>query len=256
VRNANCLATEPFVPSTPDTRVSRLAIREGDRQLRNTTSRFGDEVRQLRLRAGVSQAAVARAVGVHRSVVCRIEAGNTGVGLRTRARVAAVVGGDLRLVCYGGASPILVDAAHARLSQSVLDMCHSRWRITVEAPVPGPGRRSSDLRLSSGPDIVLIEIETHVRSLEAIIRECQEKRVAVATRVGAARVHIVLALPRTRHHQAIVRAHPTILATAFPIASSRLEAAMIGVDGRWPGDGVLWLATSSPSRRRPPAPGR
>jgi len=245
-----------LMTTAPGARVSRLAIREGDRQLRNTTSRFGDEVRELRLRAGISQAAVARAIGGDRSVICRIEGGDPSVGLRTRARVAAVVGGDLRLVCYGGASPILVDAAHARLSQSVLGMCHPRWRITVEAPVPGPGRRSSDRRLSSGPDIVLIEVETHIRSLEAIIRECQEKRVAVAVTVGAARVHIVVALPRTRHHQAIARAHPTILATAFPIASSRLEAAMTGADGRWPGDGVLWLATSSPGRRRPPAPGR
>ena len=235
--------------------VSRLALREGDRQLRSTVARFGDEIRQLRLRAGLSQAVVARAIGVDRSVVCRLEAGDPAVGLRLRARVAVVVGGDLRLVCYGGGTPILLDTAHARLIQGLLELSHPGWAVTIEAPVPGPGRRSSDVRLARGADIVLIEVETRVRSLEAIIRECQGKRADVAAQSVGSRVHIVLALPRTRHHQAIVRAHPTILATAFPIASSQLEAAMISVDGHWPGDGVLWLATSSRGRRRPRAPG-
>ena len=55
---------------------SRTAIHEGDRQLRRAGTRFGEEFRLIRLRTGVSQAAVARAIGVDRASICRIEAGD------------------------------------------------------------------------------------------------------------------------------------------------------------------------------------
>ena len=58
--------------------ISRAAIHGGDRQLRRTCARFGDEFREIRLRAGVSQAAVARSVDVARSVICRMEQGKSG----------------------------------------------------------------------------------------------------------------------------------------------------------------------------------
>ena len=59
--------------------IRREALWNGDRELRRTARRFGDEFRTLRLRAGVTQAAVARAIGVDRSVICRLEGGDPGV---------------------------------------------------------------------------------------------------------------------------------------------------------------------------------
>jgi DNA-binding XRE family transcriptional regulator len=67
-------------------RVSRTAINDGDRQLRRTSVRFGEEMRALRLRSGVSQARVAGAIGVARSVICRMERGDEDVSIRIRAR--------------------------------------------------------------------------------------------------------------------------------------------------------------------------
>lgn len=223
--------------------ISRAAINGGDRQLRRTCMRFGEEFREIRLRAGVSQAAVARAIGIARSVICRIEQGDPDVSPRLRARGAAVLGADFRVSIYAEAAPLIHDAAHARIVEAVLELSHPRWLATIESPVPGPGRRSSDIRLDHGLDTVLIEVESRIRALEAIIREGTEKRAAVASTVGPdRRIHVVLVVPPTRHHKALLAAHPRIVATAFPASQDALWLALTGPAAAWPGDGILWLA--------------
>lgn len=231
--------------ATAKTGISRLAINDGDRQLRRTCTRFGEETREIRLRAGVSQAALARAIGVSRSVICRMEQGDPDVSARIRARAVSALGADFRIAVYPNDAPLIHDAAHARVVEVVLSQSDPSWHPTVEAPVPGPGRRSTDIRLERGADVVLMEVETHIRALEAIIREGAEKRTAVAATSAEAsaavrRIHVVLVLPPTRHHRALVRAHPGIVAAAFPASQAALSAALSSPDLEWPGDGILW----------------
>ena len=225
-------------------RVSRTAIHEGDRQLRRTSTKFGEEFREIRLRTGVSQAAVARGIGVVRSVICRLEQGDPDVAPRIRARAAALLGADFRLAVYPGAAPLIHDAAHARIVEAVLALRHPRWRATVEAPVPGVGRRSTDIRLDHEDDTVLMEVESHVRAFEAIIREGAEKRAAVLAVEPRRRVNVVLVLPPTRHHKTLVSAHPEIVRAAFPAASTEIEQALATPTATWPGDGILWLGAT------------
>ena len=223
---------------------SRRAINDGDRQLRRTASRLGEEVRELRLRYGVTQAQTARAVGVTRSVICRLEQGDPNVSNRILARVAATLGADFRIAIYPAGSPVIHDAAHARIVEAILRRSHPAWRPTVEASVPGPGRRSTDIRFQRGDDVVLVEVETRVRAFEAIVRELADKRAAVtAATSSGVRVHVVLALPPTRHHRALIREHPRSVATAFPIHSADLGRALADARAAWPGDGILWLPT-------------
>jgi transcriptional regulator with XRE-family HTH domain len=194
---------------------------------------------------GVSQAAVARAIGVDRAAICRLEAGDASVSVRIRARAASVLGGDFRLGLYAAAAPLIHDAAHARLVETLLQLRHPSWRARVEAPVPGPGRRSTDLRLDRGDETVLLEVETHVHALEAIIREGEDKREAVAASIDQRRrIYVTLVLPPTRHHRALVHAHPEIIGAAFPAASSDIRRAVTTVGVAWPGDGILWLGAS------------
>jgi len=225
------------------TGISRLAIHDGDRQLRRTAIRFGEEMREIRLRAGVSQAALARAIGVARSVICQMEQGDPHVSVRIRARAVAALGADFRITVFPSGAPVIHDAAHARIVESVLRQCHPSWRRTLEAPVPGPGRRSTDIRLDRGNETVLMEIETHVRVLEAIIREGADKRAAVVALHGARPIHVVLVLPPTRHHRALVSVHPSIVAAAFPASDAELKVALMAADQAWPGDGILWITT-------------
>lgn len=257
----------------------RTAINEGDRQLRRTATRFGEEFRLIRLRTGVSQAAIARAIGVDRGTICRLEAGSPTTTDRTRARAAAVLGADFRLNIYPDAAPLIHDAAHARLVEALLRLRHPSWRAKVESPVPGPGRRSTDVRLDRGLTTVLFEVETRVHALEAIIREGEDKRSAVvgadaantlhaqATAVAAdaasrhdagdasiragdthatGHVHLVLVLPPTRHHRALVAAHPGTITAAFPAPTAEIRRALTSPDVPWPGDGILWLGGAKP----------
>ena len=229
------------------TGISRIVINDGDRQLRRTCTRFGEEIREIRLRAGVSQAALARSIGVSRSVICRMEWGDPDVCARIRARAVTALGGDFRIAVYPGGAPRIHDAGHARIIEAILGRRHPSWRPTVESPVPGPGRRSTDLRLDRGDDVVLIEVETHIRALEAIVREGAEKRAAVAeSGPRSQRVHIVLVLPPTRHHKALVGAHPGIIAAAFPTDHDALARALAAPDTDWPGNGILWLSAPRP----------
>lgn len=222
----------------------RLATNEGDRQLRRSAQRFGEEFRLLRLRAGVTQAAVARAIGVDRATICRLEAGAPSVSSGTRARAVAVLGGDFRLGVFTAGSPLIYDAAHARLVEALLRMRHPTWRATVEAPVPGPGRRSTDLRLERDDDIVLAEVETRVEVLESIIREGHDKRAAVAQDPGPPRrIHCLLVLPPTRRHRGLVAAHPDTIRAAFPQPPAALRRSLTTADP-WPGDGILWMGVT------------
>jgi len=219
----------------------RRAIYEGDRQLRRAAIRFGEEFRELRLASGLSQAAVARAIGVSRSVVCRMEAGDEKVAGYIRARAAAVLGAEFRFGLYPSGPALIRDAAQASLVERVLALRHPSWRATVEAPVPGPGRRSTDLRLERSGEIVLMEVETRIRSLETVVREGQEKRAAILAAHPGVRAHVVLVVPSTRHHREVARALPETIRAAFPVPSEELSRALRSEVGPWPGDGMLWM---------------
>ncbi len=232
---------------------NRLAMREGDRALRRQSSRAADELRAMRIRAGISQSAVAAAIGASRSAISRFEQGNPAISLRTRFRVAAVLGADLRMSAFEGSGALLRDAAQAPMLERILVSCDRRWRRTIEAAVPGPGRRSVDLRLDSARDIVLIEVETRIGGLEEHVRELHSKRQALVEALsptaGPVRpIHVVLALPATRRHRSIVRDHPEIIKAAFPASSAAVLQALVDCGRAWPGDGILWISQGAASQ--------
>ena len=225
-------------------RVRRSALQQGDRELRRTSFRFGEDYRELRLRVGVSQRAVAIAIDVDRSVITRLEQGDPTVGPAIRARACAVLGADFRMQLYPERSAMIYDAAHARLVERVIAMAATAWNVEPEAPLPG--RRSVDLCLRSSLCVVLIEVESRIRRLEEIQRELHAKRDAVLVRSGSERcVHVVLALPPTHHHRALVRTHPALVAAAFPVSSAHIRRALSAPAQPFPGDGILWVAGSA-----------
>ena len=227
---------------------NRLAIREGSAQARRQASRLGDELAALRLRAGLTQAAVGRALGIDRSVISRLERGDPQVGLPIRFCVAALLGAELKLNAYTRSGPLIRDTVQARIVEAILAWIDRRWRRSVEAHVPGADRRSIDLRLDGPATVVLCEVESRVGSLEEIIRELHAKRDAVrAARGGAGGppIYAVLILPRSRHHLEIVRHHPRTIEAAFPMPSAAVEAALKDVTIPWTGDGILWTPVAA-----------
>jgi transcriptional regulator with XRE-family HTH domain len=223
-------------------RSRRIVQREAVRLSRLDAVRIGQELRELRLGLGVPQAEVARVVGVSRSVITELEAGDPTVGLEIRRRAAVTLGADLRTNVYPGATPLLHDTAHARLVERILCRRHRCWRAQIEARVPGPGRSSTDVRLEAFGEVVAIEVETHIRAWDAVVRRCQEKRERIRDALGGrVVVHAVLCLPPTRHHRQLVASLGETVRATFPASSERLRRAL--EDGTaWPGDGILWMA--------------
>jgi len=186
-----------------------------------------------------------------------MEQGDPRVGLAIRFRAAALLGAELRLSAYAQSGPLIRDAAQARYLESILAHTDRRWHRAVEAGVPGNARMSVDLRLDLAGVTVLIEVESRAGSLEESIRELHVKRDAFASIGEADRpIHVVLALPASRHHRAIMRQHPETIHAAFPVPSKAIEAALANSDVSWPGDGILWVpgpqsTASSRLARRP-----
>lgn len=228
--------------------VRREAVRSGMRRLRQQTQRNGEQLRNLRLRANVSQAAVARAIGVDRSVISRLEAGDPSVGLATRFVAGELLGAEIALSTFSVDSPRIYDRAHARLVERLVRAAHEQWQIQPEAPVPGPGRRSVDLRIDGPEDIVLCEVESKLHRVEEIVRECTSKANDIAATANGRRVHVVLVLPPTRHNRAVVEAARETLRHVFPHGSPELLAALTG-GGPWPGSGILWLGVDDRTKR-------
>jgi len=186
------------------------------------------------------------AIDTDRSVITRLEQGDPTVGAAIRSRACAVLGADFRMQLYPERSAMIYDAAHARLVERVISMAATGWMVEPEAPLPG--RRSVDLCLQS-LCVVLIEVESRLRRLEAIQRELHAKRDAVVLRFGPERcVHVVLALPPTNHHRALVRIHPALIAAAFPVSSAQIRRALATPGQPFPGDGILWIARSASAR--------
>lgn len=216
--------------------------REANRLARLDASRIPRELREVRLGLGVSQAAVARVVGVSRSVISDLELGDPSVGLEIKRRTAIALGADLRVSIYPGAQPVLHDAAHARIGERILRRKARIWRADLEARVPGPFRASTDVRLSKPGTIVLIEVETHIRDWEATIRRIFEKRERVRDVTPAeVRVVAVLCLPPTRHHRRLVSELAESVEATFP-GSPELARRALEEGSEWPGDGILWMA--------------
>jgi transcriptional regulator with XRE-family HTH domain len=223
--------------------VRRSAIQRGDRELQRTAFRFAEDFRELRLRVGVSQGAVAMAIGVDRSVITRIERADPSVSLAIRSRACAVLGADFRMQLYHERGAMIYDAAHARIVERLVGMVGVGWRIELERSLPI--RRSIDACLFSRRCIVLNEVETRVRRLEEIQRELHAKRDAVVEQFGSDRpVHVVLVIPPTHRHRAIVRDHAAQLAAAFPARSPAIRSALADAAQPFPGDGILWIAGS------------
>jgi transcriptional regulator with XRE-family HTH domain len=224
--------------------IRRAAIQQGDRELRRTAYRFAEDFRELRLRVGVSQRAVAGSIGVDRSVITRLERADPTVSPAIRARACAVLGADFRMQLYRERTPRLYDAAHARIVERLVRMVGSGWRVELEAPLPGP--RSIDACLLSARSIVLNEVETRLRRLEEIVRELHSKREAARELFGPDRtVHVVLVLPPTHRHRALVRDHVGQVAASFPTAASAIRSAFGDATVPFPGDGILWVPGSS-----------
>ena len=188
---------------------------------------IGDEFREARFRAGLTQGRIGEAVGISASEVSRIELGQARrVPFHTLAVIAAVLGLDLPLRVFPAGEPIR-DAAQLGLLARLRALLKSvlRWRIEVPIRIPGD-RRAWDAVIEGPGWRVPVEAETRLRDVQALSR-----RLALKKRDDRADI-VVLLVAGTRHNRHVLRLARADLAEDFPCSGRDALAAL--ANGRPP----------------------
>jgi transcriptional regulator with XRE-family HTH domain len=211
------------------------ALDRGTRRGRRFLIEIGQELRERRLQLGLSQGAVAVALGISRAQVSRIErAALPSLSLVTAARLASLLGLELAVRVFPGGPP-LRDAGHAallaRFKGRVSEGFH--WRTEVPLPIPGDQRAFDGLLTRPGLRIA-VEAEMRLRDLQAL-----QRRLELKKRDGAVD-RLVLLVPDTRSNRDAIRAAGEGFETALPAGTRRVMSALAA--GRDPGsDGLVVL---------------
>lgn len=183
------------------------------------------ELRTARLDRGLSQATVASALGIDRSLLSRVERGAVpDLGIVAASEMLAAVGLELSVRAYPSGGP-LRDAAHVALLQRFHSNLHRSLGWTTEVPLPVAGDlRAWDAMIRGRSWRCGVEAETHPTDLQAL-----ERRLALKQRDGDVEL-IVLLLLNSRYNRRLVRDAADALHGRFPVpgprALERLGAGM------------------------------
>ena len=195
---------------------------------------IGDELRQARLVAGVSQRRVSEALGCSSAMISRVERGLVrNLTLRHVTRHAVVVGLALRADLFPAGAPIR-DAGQlkvlARLQRHVADP----FRWVLEMPVGRGDLRAFDAGAIRSGCRVAFEAWSRVRDAQAQARSSHRKQL------DAGVDRLVLVFGDTWTNRAAVRAAGEALRRAFPLTSRQVLAALR--TGRDPGgNGIVFI---------------
>jgi DNA-binding XRE family transcriptional regulator len=200
-------------------RLAYLGTRRGERLVRE----FANEVHEARHAAGLSQAAVARAIGVSKATISRVERGARPLpDMILASRVARVVGLDLTFKCYPAAGR-LRDAAHLKLLERLTGRLHRGIGRQFEAPVRPDDQRAWDVLLQIGEQRVGVAAETRIRDVQALLR-----REFLKLEDGSVQRLLVVAAATHANREAV--RETSILKAALPLGAR--EALLALHDGK------------------------
>jgi transcriptional regulator with XRE-family HTH domain len=240
--------------------MATINLRETAARHRRLLRALGEDTRQMREDAGLSQSAVARAAGIAQSHLSEIEAGTTEPGLAVLGRIGAVLGVDLSIRYFANAGPRVRDRLQLPMVEAILEIAHPRYRREVEVGVWRPARGVIDLVLhdQTQPVSVASEVHSHIRRAEQQIRWAKEKADALAAtpEMQGRRVHRLLVLRNTASTRELLRAAPATFAAEYPGKAIEAYAALIGEEPVFPEAAILWVTLDGGRARVLEAPPR
>jgi Helix-turn-helix. len=209
----------------------------------------GEDIRRLRLDAGVSLAQLSEVVGVHKSHVARIESNQVQPSLGVLTAIGVALGADLSVRFYPGAGPRLHDRFQAPMVEALIRALDSRWSPALEVPIRQPSRGVIDLVLTdrASPTVIASEAQSELRRLEQQIRWSNEKADGLAERLTSERpeslvsVSRLLILRSTVTTRELARRYRATLAAAYPARTEDVVRALTIPSVRWPGAGIVWM---------------
>lgn len=175
--------------STRERRLDR-----GRRHSRRSLSAIGEELRETRIQAALTQRELSAAVGISSSEISRIERGESHhVAYETLVAIGAALGLDVPLRVYPNGDAVR-DAAQLALLARFRMLMPADLRHRTEVPLGIPGDRRAWDDVIDGPGWSLpVEAETRLRDVQALHR-----KIALKCRdAGVDRVLLLVA--DTRH---------------------------------------------------------
>jgi transcriptional regulator with XRE-family HTH domain len=220
-----------------------IPARELARREQRLRAYVGRQIADIRAEAGVTQAELAKAVGIDQAHICRIEAGLAAPSLATLVSMSACLGNEVGVRLFPAPGPRLVDRFQAPMVETVIRRLDPRWHPAPEVVVPA-ARGVIDLVLSLADGTLHIACECHseLRRLELVIRRSNEKALGLeASKAVHGTTSRLLVLRSTERTRAIARVYEATLAAAFPARTADAVAALITPDRPWPGPAVVWV---------------
>lgn len=211
---------------------NRRPFDEARRRAERFLVEIGRQLRDGRIQHGLSQATIARAIGISQTQLSLIEHGRyPAVRMESLTRLAAAVGLDLSMKLYPGGSP-LRDQAHIDLLARFRRVVARSWSWASEVPLPIPGDRRAWDRLLRGAGVTIgVEGETRQTDMQDL-----QRRLALKKRDGGVD-RLILVLADTEWCRRLVRLND--VDTALPLPGKAALKAL--AQGRDPGGDAIVL---------------
>lgn len=217
-----------------------MAVRErridrGRRAASRALDGIGDELREARVGAGLSQRAVGDVVGVSHTEISRIERGLAlRVPYQTLVMVGAALGLDVPLRAYPNGDRIRDGAQVALLARfRSLLLAGVSWR--TEVPIRQPDdRRAWDAVVATPDWRIPVDAETRLRDIQALSRNKTLKRRDDDSDL------MILLVADTRHNREVLRLARADLVADFPV-SGRVAIGDLSAGTRPSGSAIVLL---------------
>lgn len=244
--------------------ISRRSARTANgRRARRVIDVVVGDLERMRLDAGATISAVARAAGVSQPHLSQILAGRREPSISVLVAVSTALGSDLSVRSYPRAGPRLRDAVQAPIVEELCRIADPRWRRSVEVQVHRPARGFIDVVFDdlAQPVIVATEVQSRVDRLEQQLRWSADKAASLPSSdlwafiPGQPSVSRLLVLRSTVPTRDLARRFSATLAASYPAPTIDVYRSLTGHDAPWPGAGILWATVTGDSVRileRPP----
>ncbi len=191
------------------------------RLARRWLQRVGDDFREARLQAGLTQRQMGAAAGVSHAMISRIELGLAPrVSYETLAVIASVLGLDLPLRAFPSGDPIRDAAQLALLAKLRIRLGEGlAWRTEVPLNAPGDRRAWDAVIVGHGWQLP-VEAESRVRDVQACLR-----RIALKRRDDGRDI-VILLVADTRHNRRVFRLVAPDVAVEFPVRGAGALASL------------------------------
>lgn len=210
-------------------------LHELDRSVRRTLLTVGDELRFARLNAGLTQKAVARAIGCSGATVSRVERGRVReLTIHRLTRHASVVGLVVRTNLFPAGRPVR-DAPQLRLLEDFHQRISPEWQWRTEVVIPIPGDlRALDAAATRPGCTIGIDAFTRLGDIQA------QSRASLLKARDAGMDRLILLIRDTHANRRALRLGQESLKGSFPVSMRSAMSAMS--EGRDPGgSGIVVL---------------